>query len=200
MILLSSNAQSIFWLGRYLTRTHHLCGQFPFIDDAVAQEYARAFCLSAFDANSLNTLVLDSQQQCSFHQQFESARSNVQDLRGILSASAYARLNQLIKNAHNNVGLICDAVDECQDILEAESQEIFLFFSLGQCIEQLDRQIRLGQDETAALNHIEYIVLELIKMGWSSLEKPWFQLKVLPDSINFYQFSDQILQLFEVDA
>lgn len=200
MILLSSNAQNIFWLGRYLTRTHHLCGQFPFIQDDEASEYSRAFCLSSFDAASLNALVMDTTQPCSFHQQFECAKSNVQDLRGILSAKAYAELNQLIKNAHDNVGLICDAVDECQDILEAESQEIFLFFSLGQCIEQLDRQIRLGQDESASLSHIEYIVLELVKMGWTNLEKPWFQLKTLPDSINFYQFSDQILQMFEVDA
>jgi uncharacterized alpha-E superfamily protein len=200
MSLLSSNAQNIFWLGRYLTRTHYLCGQFPFIDDQVAQEYAQAFCLQAFDAATLNALVMDHAQACSFHQQFECAKGNVHDLRGILTAKAYAELNKLIKNAHDNVGLICDAVDECQDILEAESSEVFLFFSLGQCIEQLDRQIRLGQDETASMNHIEYLVVELVKLGWVSLQKPWLQLKVLPDSINFYQFSDHILQLFEVDA
>lgn len=200
MSLLSSNAQNIFWLGRYLTRTHYLCGQFPFIDDQIAKEYAHAFCLAAQDASSLNALVMNVDQPCSFHQQFEYAKSNVHDLRGVLSAKAYAQLNQLIKNAHDNVGLICDAVDECQDILEAESPEIFLFFSLGQCIEQLDRQLRLGQDETAAMNQLDYLVLELIKLGWTSLEKPWLQMKVLPDSINFYQFSDHILQLFEVDA
>jgi hypothetical protein len=200
MILLSSNAQNIFWLGRYLTRTQHLCSQFPFIHDEDAREYAHAFCLAAFDAASLNALVTDITHPSSFHQQFACAKANVHDLRGVLTAKAYAELNVLIKNASDNIGLICDAVDDCQDILEAESQEVFLFFSLGQCIEQLDRQIRLGQDESAALSHIEYIVLELVKMGWLSLEKPWFQLKVLPDSINFYQFSDQILQMFEVDA
>ena len=32
MILLNSNAQHIFWLGRYLTRIQYLCGQFPFHD------------------------------------------------------------------------------------------------------------------------------------------------------------------------
>jgi hypothetical protein len=30
MILLSTNAENIFWLGRYLTRTQYLCAQFPF--------------------------------------------------------------------------------------------------------------------------------------------------------------------------
>ena len=28
MILLSTNAENIFWLGRYLTRTQYLCAQF----------------------------------------------------------------------------------------------------------------------------------------------------------------------------
>lgn len=200
MILLSSNAQSIFWLGRYLTRTQYLCGEFPFLEDEHAIEYARAFCLSATDAQSLNELVMNTHEPYSFHQQFEYAKSNIQELRGVLSAKAYAEINQKIQSAHENVGLICDAVDDCQDILEAESQEIFLFFSLGQCIEQLDRQLRLGQDESASLSHIDYIVGELIKMGWGNLEQSWNQLKFVPNSINFYQFSDYIQQLFEVDA
>jgi hypothetical protein len=33
MILLSTNAENIFWLGRYLTRTQYLCAQFPFTQE-----------------------------------------------------------------------------------------------------------------------------------------------------------------------
>jgi hypothetical protein len=200
MILLSSNAQSIFWLGRYLTRTQYLCGVFPFLEDEQAREFAQAFCLPAQDAKTLNEMVMNIEEQYSFHQQFEYAKDNILGLRGVLSAQAYAEINQKIQSAHENVGLICDAVDDCQDILEAESQEIFLFFSLGQCVEQLDRQLRLGQDESASLTHIDYIVGELIKMGWAGLEPSWNQLKFVPNSINFYQFSDYIQRLFEVDA
>ena len=200
MILLSSNAQSIFWLGRYLTRTQYLCSVFPFLEDEAAHEYVQAFCLPATDAKTLNELVMNPQQSYSFHQQFEAAKGNIQELRGVLSAKAYAELSEKIKLAHENIGLICDAVDDCQDILEAESQVVFLFFSLGQCIEQLDRQLRLGQEESASLTHIDYIVGELVKMGWDGLELTWNQLKFMPNSINFYQFSDYIEQLFEVDA
>lgn len=56
------------------------------------------------------------------------------------------KLNQLIKNATENSAYICDVAGECQDVLEAESEFIFLFFSLGKNIEQLDRQLRLKQD------------------------------------------------------
>lgn len=48
---------------------------------------------------------------------------------------------------------------ECQDILETESETIFLFFSLGQGIEELDRQLRLQQDENNDISE-----------GWSYCE------------------------------
>ncbi len=43
MVLLNSNAQHIFWLGRYLSRTHFLCARFPFLEDEAAVAYAHAF-------------------------------------------------------------------------------------------------------------------------------------------------------------
>ena len=158
MILLNSNAQHIFWLGRYLTRIQYLCSQFPFHNNQSALQYAHAFCLPAFDASSLNSLLLDAEQPSSFTQQFQHAKDNVQDLRGVFSAKAYAELNQLIKNATENSAYICDVAGECQDVLEAESEFIFLFFSLGKNIEQLDRQLRLKQDRKVTLENIDKTV------------------------------------------
>ncbi|MFN4107023.1 MAG: alpha-E domain-containing protein [Acinetobacter johnsonii] len=200
MILLSTNAENIFWLGRYLTRTQYLCAQFPFTQDQPAMDYAHAFCLPAFDACSLNELILNPNNPASFNQLFQSAKSNVQDLRGILSAKAYAELNQFIKNATENTAYICDVVGECQDVLESEASDVFLFFSLGQMIEQLDRQIRLKQDAQNTLVEIENIVMLLKEMGWLNLAQAWLELKSQPDAMNFYHFSDYIQQLFEVDV
>lgn len=200
MILLSSNAQDIFWLGRYLTRTQYLCSQFPFQDQDTALAYAHAFCLPAFDVASLNNLVLDPAQPASFSQQFQCAKNNIYNLRGVLSAFAYAELNQLIRTANKDLSLICGVAAESQDILEAESQDVFLFFSLGQYIDQLDRQIRLKQDIEFTLHQLEKIVELLQNMGWTSLTEAWLQLKAQPDVIGFYQFGDHIQELFEADV
>ena len=198
MILLNSNAQHIFWLGRYLTRTQYLCRQFPFQDHQDALAYAHAFCLPAFDADSLNALLLDVEQPASFSQQFQYAKDNIQNLRAVLSAYAYAELYQLIKNANQNAAYICDVTAQCYEVIEAESEDIFLFFSLGQNIEQLDRQIRLKQDGTVTLKNIDKIVVLLSQMGWCGLDKVWQQLQLHPDGMNFYHFSDHIQNLFEV--
>ncbi|MEG2637724.1 MAG: alpha-E domain-containing protein, partial [Acinetobacter sp.] len=116
MILLSTNAQNIFWLGRYLTRIQYLCSQFPFKNNTSALDYAHAFCLPAFDASSLNEMILDAEQPASFHQQFQNAKNNIYDLRGVISAQSFAELNQLLQQAEKNAGLICDVCDECNDV------------------------------------------------------------------------------------
>lgn len=200
MILLSRNAQQIFWLGRYLTRIQYLCSQFPFKYNDDALQYAHAFCLPAFDAASLNELILNPEQPVSFHQQFQYAKDNIQDLRGVLSAHAYAELNQYIKNAKENPAYICDVVGDCHEVLEAEASDIFLFFKLGQHLEQLDRQLRLKQDIQGTVYYIEVVVGLLTQAGWDSLPEIWMKLKQQPDSMHFYQFSDHIQQLFEADA
>lgn len=200
MILLSSNAQQIFWLGRYLTRVQYLCSQFPFQNDATAQKYAYAFALGTHNAASLNALVQDHSHFASFHQQFQHAKDNIQDLRGVLLAKSYAELNQLIKQASEREVEICNVVAECHDILEAEAQDIFLFFMLGQYVEQLDRQLRFQEDTQQTLDALDQVVDLLSHMGWAGLKSAWQPLQLLPNSINFYQFSDHIQHLFEVDV
>ncbi|WP_179998269.1 alpha-E domain-containing protein [Acinetobacter sp. YH12239] len=200
MIILNSNAQNIYWVGRYLSRIQHLCGQFPFQDDAQALQYAHAFCLPAFNACSLNELILSNDQPASFLQQFECVKNNIQDLRGVLSVQAYSELKQMVDTATQNAGLICTVVDECSDILEAENEDIFLFFSLGQYFENLDREIRLNQDVNSTINSLS-VVIELLKSkGWDSLDEAWQHLLAHPNANSFYQLNDQVQCLFEVDA
>ena len=200
MVLLNSNAQHIFWLGRYLSRTQFLCAHFPFGADEEAVAYSHAFCLPAFDAESLNALVLDESQPASFSQQFKIAKDNIQELRGVLSSMAYAELNKLIKTADQNPGYICEVIADCQDILEAESSDVFLFFSLGQCLDQLDLELRLVYDTEMTISQIDYVVEALVQMGWVSLNDYWQQLRGDIDLICFYQFCDHIHHMFEVDV
>lgn len=200
MILLNSSAEYIFWLGRYISRIQYLCHQFPFKEDAEAAEYAKAFCLPAFDAMSLNELVLNESHAVSFKQQFLYAKDNIHELRGVLTAYGYAELNQLIKTASENPGYICDVVGECLDVLEAESHDVFLFFKLGQSIEQIDRQIRLNQNLSEALQALSIVVKLLEELGWDSLIDTWENLQKSSSSENFYLFSNQVHQMFEVNA
>ncbi|MEG0482589.1 MAG: alpha-E domain-containing protein [Acinetobacter sp.] len=199
MILLSTNAQNIFWLGRYLTRIQYLCSQFPFKNNTSALDYAHAFCLPAFDAASLNEMILDIEQPASFHQQFQNAKNNIYDLRGVISTQSFAELNQLLQQAEKNAGLICDVCDECNDVLEAEEDELlFLFFSLGQKMEQLDRQIRLKQKNEQTLRQLDGLIESLDQQGMASLPDAWIELKKQPDSMSYYHFSDHIDSLFEL--
>src|SRR5690606_26018662 len=99
MVLLNSNAQHIFWLGRYLSRTHFLCARFPFLEDEAAVAYAHAFWLPAFDAMYLTELVLDPTLPAPVSQHFKVANDNIDELRGVLSASGHAELMKLIKTA-----------------------------------------------------------------------------------------------------
>lgn len=200
MILLSSNANNIFWLGRYLTRIQYFCNKLPFTDDQKAIDFSHAFCLPAYDAASLNTLALDPEQQFSLMSQFAVARDNIHELRAVLSANTYAEMIQLVKNASSQPGYICDVVSECNELLESESEDVFLFFSLGQKLELLDSLIRFKQDPSAVLNEIDVIVGLLNKLGWTALDDAWISLKQSPDTMSLYHFGDQLQLMFEGTA
>jgi len=200
MILLSSNANNIFWLGRYLTRIQYFCNKLPFTDDQKAIEFSHSFCLPAYDAASLNTLALDPEQQFSLMSQFSVARDNIHELRAVLSANTYAELIQLVKNASSQPGYICDVVSECTELLESESEDVFLFFSLGQKLELLDSLIRFKQDPSAVLNEINTIIGLLNGLGWTALDDAWISLKQSPDTMSLYHFGDQLQLMFEGSA
>lgn len=200
MILLSSNANNIFWLGRYLTRIQYFCNKLPFTDDQKAIDFSHAFCLPAYDAASLNTLALDPEQQFSLMSQFAVARDNIHELRAVLSANTYAEMIQLVKNASSQPGYICDVVSECNELLESESEDVFLFFSLGQKLELLDSLIRFKQDPSAVLNEIDVIVGLLNELGWTALDDAWISLKQSLDTMSLYHFGDQLQLMFEGTA
>lgn len=197
--LSSSDAREIFWLARYLTRIQYVCQQFPFKQNEAALTYAHAFCLPAFDAASLNELILNEEQPASFVMQLEQTQRKIKNLAQVFSKSTYAELKHCIQNACDNASYIGEVLQDCEALLDAEPQQIYLFFQLGQRIEQLDRQIRLKQSTEKTLLQLEMIVQCLKDLGWTSLVDAWVELKQQPDTMHFYHFSDHIQHLLSVD-
>ncbi|KAA8735010.1 alpha-E domain-containing protein [Acinetobacter qingfengensis] len=198
MILLSTAAKNIFWLGRYLSRIQQACHQLPFTDDKRAVKYAHAFCLPAWDAQSLNGLFLDPEQPFSIQSQFRYIRTNIQQLRAVFSPVTYAELNRLTKDISGQSEAICQVVQECSEILEGEIEQIFLFYRLGRVVEDLDHQCRMDEVTQTKLNEIDDI-LELLKnYGWYGCGESWQQLCQSSNMNTLYEFSDDLAQMFEV--
>ena len=201
MILLCSNAENIYWLGRYLIRIKVFCQQIPFTDDQKAIDFSHAFCLPAYDAASLNELSLDPKQPYSLTNLLITARNNVQELRALLSSNLYAELNQILKNACQQPSQICMAVQECHDILESEvNQDVYLFLTLGEKIEQLDEALRFKTATTALLKDLDIIVDMVGVHGWTALTDAWLSFRQDVNLNAFYDFNDQLTFMYENHA
>lgn len=199
MLLLTSNAYNIYWLGRYLSRINFLCQYLPFNDEQHAQKLISALLLPAYDAASLTELLLDAEQPYSFHQQFQVAYDNIQALRGVLSIESYAELNAMFKHAKNNAGGICQAISDVEAILESESQDVFLFFSLGKYIEMLDQELRM-QQETVACEKLDILANALKDYDFESYLMVWEHFKLQPDLGAFNVLNAELQRMFGVAA
>lgn len=200
MHLLSSSAQHIYWLGRYLFRIGYVVQHLPFTNDQQAETFAQALCLHIDDAENLNQFMLDPQQPYSLISQLEIARDNIQELRGLLTAKAYAELNHLIKNVKCEAENIRAVIDDCCEILKAEQPDIFLFFYLGQSIEQIDTYFRFQHNIHNVLETVDPVVVLLYDLGWQDLQSSWEILKNQPYVNQFYAFTYQLENQFEVYA
>ncbi len=144
--------------------------------------------------------MLDPQQPYSLISQLEIARDNIQELRGLLTAKAYAELNHLIKNVKCEAENIRAVIDDCCEILKAEQPDIFLFFYLGQSIEQIDTYFRFQHNIHNVLETVDPVVVQLYDLGWQDLQSSWETLKNQPYVNQFYAFTYQLENQFEVYA
>lgn len=200
MVLLSSSAQHIYWLGRYLFRIGHVASHLPFSTDQQAAEFAQALSLQIDDAENLNQFMLARAQPYSLLSQLEIARDNIQELRGLLTAEAYAEINYLIKNTPSDALAIQQVVEECCSILKAEQEEIFLFFDIGQAVEQIDTYFRFYQNIDHVIEAVDFKVKRLFSLGWNDLQPSWEILKTEPYLNQFYAFTYKLENQFEVHA
>lgn len=198
MLLLTSNAYNIFWLGRYLARINFVCQQLPLQDEHHAEQLITALSLPAYDTASLTTLLLDPKQPYSFHQQFQIAYDNVQALRGVLSVQGYAELNAMFKYAQSHAGSICQVMSDIDAVLEGESQDVFLFFSLGQYIEMLDHTLRMQKDSSVIVQKLDVLANALKDYACDAYLQVWHKFKLQPDLNAFYGLNTQLQQMFGV--
>ncbi|MEB3752928.1 alpha-E domain-containing protein [Acinetobacter sp. MD2(2019)] len=198
MQLLTSNAYNILWTGRYLARIDFFCKHIPLQEDQLAQQIAAAFYLPAQNAETLNRLVLDPEQLCSFNQLFQAVYDNVQSLRGVLSSNGYAELNALFKQSKNNPGYICDALNDFDQILEGESNDLFLFFSLGKTVELLDHKVRLHEPADELVAVMDSFMPVLHDYDWREFERSWHDFKAQKDLQSFFSFVQRLQQVFEI--
>ncbi|WP_343568211.1 alpha-E domain-containing protein [Acinetobacter sp.] len=197
MVLLNSSAHHIYWLGRYLMRIKFAVSHLPFTDDEKATQFAAAFGLVIDQAELLNCYMLDTKQTYSLLNQFVIAKDNIQELRGILSSSAYAELNHAIKSIRAHPNSLQQALDKCNQILDAEHEDIALFLHVGQKIELFDIQLRFQQDLTGLLQELDKLLQRLNDLGWNRLNQSWQLLKDHPTWDAYYNFTQQLEYMFE---
>ena len=198
MVLLNSSAHQIYWLGRYLMRVQFAASHLPFTQDEEATNFAAAFGLVIENAELLNHYMLDKKQTFSLLNQVVIAKDNIQELRGILSSSAYAELNNVINTLQGQPEILRRAVEKCTQILEAENEDVGLFLYLGQKIEQFDIELRFGQDLSALVSELDVLVQRLGGLDWENIDQNWQVLKHQFTWDAYYTFTQQLENMFEV--
>ena len=195
MILPLSTAANLYWLGRYLVRVDGLCHLLPFTDDLEAQSFAHAFNLPAWNAETLNALIHDSNQSGSLPSNLDSIKQNIQSVRGVLTAPTFEAFHALCCAADATVEDMHELLRECRSSLKLDSTMVQLFLRMGESVERVDINLRLIKDPARDIKALGE-VLDLLPIGWQRLKEPIMLLNKRYDRVAFYDLSDRIHELF----
>lgn len=195
MILPLSTAANLYWLGRYLVRVDGLCHLLPFTDDLAAQSFAHAFNLPAWNAETLNALIHDSNQSGSLPSNLYAIKQNIQSVRGVFTAPTFEAFHALCCALNISIEEMTEMLRGCRATLKQESTMVQLFLRMGEAIERVDINLRLIKDPTLDIKALSD-VLDLLPIGWQRLKEPIMLLNKRYDRVAFYDLSDRIHELF----
>ena len=197
MILTLSSANELFWLGRYLVRADQLSQLIPFESDESALRYAHAFCLSAWNAQTLNELLLDPVHSPSLPANIEAIWQNILSVRGVLSEEAFIQLYSLSNLTGEDKAEIAEEIAACRVILAQEADPVVAFWQLGEAMEQLDMAIRLETATDRAIQQLGQAIVHPELSSWGLVGTEWESLRHQPSAPALYAFADRLFQLLE---
>ncbi len=195
MLLSLSTAENLFWLGRYMARVESLCQILPFTDDGKACAYANAFGLSAWNAQTLQALFDDPNTEFSVPGTLAHIQINTQNVRGVLSQSAFESLHRLADISHESFKSIADLVAQSSNAFAHEQANVRVFWQLGVRIEALDRALRLQEPLELPVARLQEVTTHL-PAGWQTVHQHMQQLVEVPDLNTFYNVLDILNSLF----
>ncbi len=197
MAMLSlGTAFNLFWLGRYMGRLEVLCHEQPALDDQRAAQFAQAFALPAWNAETLHWLLHEPTQPVSILANLKNIHQNTQQVRACLSRSAYIALNQLWRLYDVDGADFCPLLQSAIAALQADLQEATgLFWQLGLTLERLEIALRLQQPTDGLVAHLRALG-QALPNGWGLVADQMASGEFdAPDLNDLYALSDDLNEL-----
>jgi hypothetical protein len=184
MILSLSNAQGLFWLGRYMVRNTYILSSLPFEDHDRARRFARAFSVSAWDAQSL-TDHLEHIQSC------------VQQARGLIPAHAFECFNAMWRQRFDDNVNMLGLLKAAEASMVACLPEVKLFWLLGVQLETVETALRLANNPMQAIDQLIQVAMQLPMPYWQPVVDQCELLKQRPSFVAYYDLCDQLNDIFK---
>ncbi len=197
MILSLSNAQGLFWLGRYMVRNSYILTSLPFEDDDRARRFARAFSVSAWNAESLTDQLLNPEHEFSAPANLEHIQACVQQARGRIPAHAFECFNAMWRQRFDEQADMFELLKTAEASMAECVPEVKLFWQLGTQIEVVETALRLANNPMQMIELLTKMAMQLPMPYWQPIVDQCEVLKQRPSFDAYYDLCDQLNDFFK---